>query len=638
MMNLSNLAVDWNSSYGNGPPLWRIALTIGIMIIGFALNLFLSRFLPIYLSEIILSLDQRSRKKKGSKENVEFKGNLGIQISTFQQNIKNFIRWTVFLSFTIIAFNALGYDKHSSLELFGYDFSIWMIMKFMVLLIIALLFVRILLMQIIRLILSVLFGKGVTRKVFQKESKRLRGFTIPLFTIIAVIFAINFAFPDKQNLPFYSTLYTIFTTITIILGVLFSTRITIFILRVRYSIKKKLDSNATNAFENFVNILSVIIGLGILLSFYGIDPVAIFGALTFIGVAVAFGLQDSIANIMAGFMLAADKPFAIGDRVRVGDAARETWGDISKIGLNTTRIRTTEGELVVVPNSYIAKNEIWNYTRDSPVIVHKIDVGISYGSDWRLAKKIMIEEARAHPRVLKNPNPYATMDRFGDFSIHMKLWLWLKHALDREQVRSDLLESIKDRFDSEGVEIPYPYRTVVYKKELSKETRLADKRAYVDTRRYPSQGTNYFESGDWHNNGDKIQGTENPPGIYILVPSVNPNTAKKLATFAVDFAKKTHGEVTALYVMVESSDDKKKNGRGILDVFQKIGRNEKIPVNTILETGHPVDRIIEHVERENVDFIIIGKPEKGGLLSWMKEDIEKEIRSRSDVPLIILPD
>jgi len=613
-------------------------LALGILVLGVVLYAFLSRFVPRYISNSIRSLDKRFRKREGKKGYRGPSKEMVKQLVLFERTVKRFIGWSVILSFTIIAFNALGYDFHTRFDVYAYGFTTWMIIKFLIISTIGLLFTRTVLIEVIRLVLRAAFGRAMTGKVYRKEFKRLRRSIVYLFSLLALYIAVDASFPGKEELPLYRYAYVVFNVATIIIGTTFATMFILFVFRIKYVLHGKIDTHAANAMENFLKIISVIIGLGIMLTFLGISPVTIFGALTFIGVAIAFGLQETIANFMAGFMLAADKPFAVGDRVRVGDAARETWGDIVKIGINTTRIRTEEGELVVVPNNNIAKNEIWNYTRESPVITHKIDVGISYGSDWRLAKKIIIEEARKHPRVLRNPQPFVTMDQFGDFSVNLKLWIWLKHALDREQVRSDILEAIKDRFDAEGVEIPFPHRTIIYKKDLRKEGKLSKGEDFVDVRRYPSQGKSYYEFGDWHRKEEVDGRVAYIPGIWILVPTANPANAQKLADYAVSIARKTNGEIKALYVMDEHTDKKEMMAKDILGIFEKKGTEEKVPITTALETGDPVERIVEYAEKYNADFIVIGKPDRSGVLGWMKEDIDREIRTRTSVPLIVAED
>lgn len=630
-----DLTVDWNASYWNSPPLWRMAAAACIVLIGIMLYVLLSQFLPQYISNIIRSVDRRSRKKAGRSAPPSESAEFSKQLAVFELSVRRFVGWMVILILAIIAVNVLGYDTQTRFHLYGYGFSLWMMINFLIIMTLGLLFTRTVLLEIMRLLLRAVFGGDIPEKVYRKEFRKLRRPIVYLFTLITLYIAVDVAFPGKEDLPLFKYARLTYTVAAVIIGTTFVTVMTLFVFRTKYALRGKIDIHASNAMENFMKILSVIIGLGILLSFLGIDPVTILGALTFIGVAIAFGLQETIANFMAGFMLAADKPFAIGDRVRVGDAARETWGDIVRIGINTTRIRTVEGEMVVVPNSHVAKNEIWNYTRESPVIMHKIGVGISYGSDWRLAKRIMIEEAKRHPRVMRNPQPFVTMDQFAESSIALKLWVWLKNALDREQIRSDLLEAIKDRFDAEGVELPFPYRTVVYKKDTPAERRIPEDEEFLDVRSYPSQGKSYYEFGDWHRKDEGPRNDLYRPGIWILVPTANPANARKLADYAVSIARKTNGEIKALCVMDEASEKKELMAKDVLGIFEKTGRNGKIRVSTSMETGDPVDRIVEYAEKFNADFIIIGKPEKSGVLSWMREDIDSEIRARTTVPVIV---
>lgn len=598
----------------------------------------LGRYLPFYLTEIIRDLDKSSKEKYGEKAEKRQRRTLGSQIHIVNTEVRRFLWWTIMLVFAFIAITALGYDIYTEFEIMNYPFTLWMIIFFIIIVFIFFLFVKTVLSPISRLILQAIFGRGVTKWTIMKEHEKLETSMSALFILIGIYIGLHTAFPNTEDLPYYWIFEIFFAIVGILVGVAFATRLFLFVFRVNYTIPRRMDIHAANAMENMMKILSVLIGIGLIMNFFQINPLTIFGALAFIGFAIAFGMQDSVANIMAGFMLAADKPFIIGDRVRIGEIGRETWGDIVKIGLNTTRIRTVEGELVVIPNSYIAKNEIWNYTRESPVIVHKINLGISYGSDWRLAKKIMLEEARAHPRILKNPQPFVRLDNFGEYSIILEMWVWLKHALDRDQVRSDLLESIKDRFDAEGVEIPFPYRTLVYKKDIRAEAKLDDITTFSNIRRYPSHGHDYFEFGDWHLARIEPKTGIAEEGVTILVTASNPVTAEKLAKYSMDFAKQVDGRIVVLYVMPEYSRPREEEGLRILNTFEKLGRIENILVGTIIEIGDIIDEILKYTRENKVDFIIIGKSPKAGRFLWGRENVEEEIKVRSNVPVVTVED
>jgi small-conductance mechanosensitive channel len=615
-----------------------LLLVLFIFLVGIALAIILDRGILIILRRLVKYLDQRSEQKTSKQTEVRQTRELSLQLRSMEKNISNFI-WPVVLIITgLVAFYSVGYDIYTEFTIRNFTFSIYMFIMFFVVILIFILFIKTVLSPITKLILQAIFGRSVSKWTITREHGKLVNSLNLLVLLIGIYIAFDIALPNYRDLPFYWIIRIIFGLAWILIGMAVLTGFVLFIFRVKYMIPQRVDIHAASAIDNIIIILSILITLGLVMNFFNIDITVVLGSLAFIGFALAFGMQDSVANIMAGFMLAADKPFIIGDRVRVGEVGRETWGDVTKIGLNTTHIRTVEDELVVLPNSFIARNEIFNYTRESPVIVHKINIGISYGSDWRLAKKIMLEETRMHPRVKKNPQPFVQMDDFSEFSIELKLWVWLKHALDRDQVRSDLLEAIKDRFDTEGIEIPFPYRTIVYKKDIQPEKRLMDPESFTNVRRYASRGRDYFEFGDWHPKGAEPKGPVAEEGVRILVTAASLRTANKIAQYSFDFAKKANGKLVVLYIMAEYSRPREEEGLKILGLFEKMGTEENVLVGTIIDIGDIVDKIIEYAENNQIDFIIIGESPRGGAFSWARENIEEEIKDRSDIPVMTVTD
>jgi small-conductance mechanosensitive channel len=131
--------------------------------------------------------------------------------------------------------------------------------------------------------------------------------------------------------------------------------------------------------------------------------------------------------------------------------------------------------MIVIPNAIINKEKLINYDLGELKICERIEIGISYDSDVDLAKKIMQEESEKHPYILDNRSANEILDgkpivktalvSLNDSSVTVRAWAWARNYNDSFEMRCDLLESIKKRFDSEGIEIPFPYRTVVMKKE-----------------------------------------------------------------------------------------------------------------------------------------------------------------------------
>lgn len=223
-----------------------------------------------------------------------------------------------------------------------------------------------------------------------------------------------------------------------------------------------IDKHASQVLEKLIFIIILLIGITISLGSLGVNVFAVITGLGLIGFALAFGMQDTIANFVAGIMIAVERPFKIGDYIRVGDE----WGHVIEIGMRSTKILTVQNEVVTIPNNLIATGEVWNFTRNNPLYVVKIPIGISYDSNWHLADDIILKAALSNDRILNSPEPNVRMVNFGDSSINLELVAWITHAKFREDVRSDILKIVKDEFDGQGVEIPYPYRTIVFKKDM----------------------------------------------------------------------------------------------------------------------------------------------------------------------------
>jgi small-conductance mechanosensitive channel len=150
-------------------------------------------------------------------------------------------------------------------------------------------------------------------------------------------------------------------------------------------------------------------------------------------------------------------------------------GRVIDITLRHTVIRNFENKMIVIPNAIINKEKLINYDMGELKCCERIEIDMSYDSDIDLAKKIMQEECEKHPLILDNrsesdvqegkPIVRTALTRFNDSSMTIRAWTWERNYSDSFQLKIDVLESVKKRFDKEGIEIPFPYRTIVMKKE-----------------------------------------------------------------------------------------------------------------------------------------------------------------------------
>lgn len=636
--------IDWDAQVLNTQfTVLNLTTFIIVLIIGIVLTLIIPERLIKNLSQLIYRLSTRSERKisptKISKEEIKAHQLelMSMVKFRFEHPVKRFIQCVIFLTFGYLSINALGYNLYTPITIAGFTFTIWRIMIFFLIIFIFWIFIKTVLGTLIEILVDATIGWSMDRYTTKQSTiSLLKAFRL-LLVYIGVYLAFDVAFINKRQIPFYPVIETLFMIVGVIVGLVAAITIALIYFRVKVVRPRRVTRHAAKALENLILLIGILICIGVILSLFGVESTTIIAVLGITGFAIAFGMQNTIANIMAGFVIAIDKPFVIGDRVRVGEAGKETWGDVVDIGLNSTRIRTVEEELVTIPNSQITSHEIWNYTRDSPVIANVIDIGISYGSDWRLAKKIIIEEARKHPYVLRTPMPFVRIHKFGDFSIEMKLWVWIRDARDKEQIRSDILERVKDRFDAEGVEIPFPYRTIVYKRDLEREKRLPSDAKFEDIKRYPSKGRDYFEVGERTPTGKIEAGPVYEEATKILVPISGLHSARRMAEYSIELAKKFNGDIISLYVMREYNTKREAVGLKVLDIIERMGRRHGIHVATKIETGDVVEKILESIITDKIDLVVIGASRRLTVGFWARDSIAKEIIEKSPVPVVTMP-
>jgi small conductance mechanosensitive channel len=172
------------------------------------------------------------------------------------------------------------------------------------------------------------------------------------------------------------------------------------------------------------------------------------------GLAVGLALKDSLGNFAAGVMLVIFRPFKIGDFITAGG----TSGVVDEIGLFATMMHTPDNQRIIVPNSSIINGNITNV---SALPTRRLDLvfGISYDDNIGQARDIIRSVIDADERILKDPEPSIVVGELGDSSVNINVRPWVNSG-DYWPIRADLLETIKVRFDEEGITIPYPQQDV----------------------------------------------------------------------------------------------------------------------------------------------------------------------------------
>jgi small-conductance mechanosensitive channel len=188
----------------------------------------------------------------------------------------------------------------------------------------------------------------------------------------------------------------------------------------------------------------------------GVKLTALLGAAGIVGIAVGFASQTSVSNIISGLFLISEKPFAVGDIIRVGG----TTGIIQSIDLLSIKLRTFDNLFVRIPNEKILSSEVTNITR-FPIRRMDIKVEVSYQDDLDRVREVLADVARGNRYCLDEPAPLILVTDFKDSGVELLFGLWFSKA-DFMSLKNSIMQDIMKRFRAEGIQIPYPTRTLEF--------------------------------------------------------------------------------------------------------------------------------------------------------------------------------
>jgi len=232
--------------------------------------------------------------------------------------------------------------------------------------------------------------------------------------------------------------------------------------RVAHKTDTKIDDIIFDLLVRFSSFIIYTVAIVIALDLLGINVVPFVAGAGIAGVAIGFAAKDTLSNLIAGVLLIIDRPFEVGDRIEVWNApaGSSTWGDVIDIGLRATKIKTTDNIIIIIPNNEIMLRDIINYTIISDKIRVRINIGIAYDANLQKAKKAILKVAQATEWVIDDPPPKVVVRNFGESAVGLQLRVWIHDARRRMDTISDITDKVKEAFDAEGIEIPYPKRDI----------------------------------------------------------------------------------------------------------------------------------------------------------------------------------
>ncbi len=216
-------------------------------------------------------------------------------------------------------------------------------------------------------------------------------------------------------------------------------------------IHDKLSLQAEQLIQRAVYYVGVLILFVSVMNEFGFNLSALLGAAGVFGLAIGFASQTSVSNIISGIFLISERPFMIGDIVQVGG----TIGTIATIDLLSVKINTFDNRFVRIPNETMIKADVINITK-YPVRRVNIEVSVAYKEDLRRVREVLLDLADKQELALKDPAPVVQVTEFADSGINIMFGVWA-NTTEFVALKTALMIDIKERFDAENIEIPFPH-------------------------------------------------------------------------------------------------------------------------------------------------------------------------------------
>ncbi|MCC5852839.1 MAG: mechanosensitive ion channel family protein [Alkalimonas sp.] len=224
--------------------------------------------------------------------------------------------------------------------------------------------------------------------------------------------------------------------------------------RVTVRLSKSMSPHHQVLLKRLVYWLVLSLFLASVLKELGFSLGVLLGAAGVLTVAIGFASQTSASNLISGLFLIGEKPFQLGDVIKVG----ETTGEVLSIDLLSVKLRTFDNLFVRIPNESLIKSQMTNMTR-FPIRRFDLQIGVAYKESIKQVRELLLAVADANPLCLDEPAPLFVFNGFGDSSLNIQFSVWTKRENFRD-LRNSLQEEVKNAFDAAGIEIPFPHRSL----------------------------------------------------------------------------------------------------------------------------------------------------------------------------------
>ncbi len=227
---------------------------------------------------------------------------------------------------------------------------------------------------------------------------------------------------------------------------------------------KRLQQEDKNKFDTVFSFASWFVYIVIFLatlSTSGVNVTAIFAASAALLIGVGLALQTFFQDIISGIFIIVDQSVHVGDIIELDGKV----GRVEEIKLRTTRAVTIDNKVLVIPNHKYLTNSLYNWTQNGTTTRESVSIGVAYGSDIQLVKKLLLKAANEHPKVYQHPAPLVIFENFGDSALEFKLIFTLNDSFQAQIPKSELRFKIDELFREHNISIPFPQRDIHIIKE-----------------------------------------------------------------------------------------------------------------------------------------------------------------------------
>jgi MscS family membrane protein len=286
----------------------------------------------------------------------------------------------------------------------------------------------------------------------------------PLFNTVLILGLASATVVLRLSDGVQSTISSVLQMLAVIVWTLFALKVIPVILRGLADPSRApavVNSQTVPLFQNIANIALLVFSIYYIFSAWHVDMTAWLASAGIVGIAVAFAAKDTLANLFSGMFILADRPYEIGNFVVLGTGER---GEVTHIGMRSTRLLTRDDIEVTVPNSIMGNTTVVNESGGPHEKFRiRVQVGVAYGADIDKAREVLLSVAAGEESVCEEPEPRVRFRRFGPSGLDFELLCWIDEPVLSGRVLDILNSSVYKQFQAAGIEIPYAKQDIYIK-------------------------------------------------------------------------------------------------------------------------------------------------------------------------------